>query len=110
MLSVKLIETVLVEQDPEGLISLGAPDDEYEDIATQIYNRLIEKQNQYNKILHEKNTEIINYIGVVAFVMAESFGNGIQYRGDEEYAFWFGQQLLPERQELVSNIWDKPSL
>lgn len=40
-LSPAIIEKILIEEDPEGLIGLGAPQDEYEHEANMIYNRII---------------------------------------------------------------------
>ncbi len=44
MTDLSRIETILVDEDPEGLLSLGAPRDEYEGEAAQIaiaYARLL---------------------------------------------------------------------
>ncbi len=65
MLSIKLIEEILIEQDPEGLIKMGAPDDEYSSEAELIYNRII-TENKYT---------VISYTTAVVFVFYEMFGS-----------------------------------
>ena len=104
MLSAKLIEAVLIEQDLEGLISMGAPGDEYESEAIEIYERLIRRQNRKYSIIHESNTDIINYISVVAFVFNESFGSGIAYKGDEDPVFWFDEKYINKRLNQIKLI------
>jgi hypothetical protein len=104
MLSVKLIEAVLVEQDLEGLIDPQYNNqDEYSSEAAEIYERLIRRQNKRG-IIFEKNTEIINYISVVTFVFNESFGSGISYRGDEEPVFYFDEKYINKRLERIKII------
>lgn len=63
MLTVKLIEAILIEQDPEGLISMGAPEDEYISEAETIYSRII----------NETKVSIIDYTNTIVFVFAEAF-------------------------------------
>lgn len=99
MLSVELIESVLIEQDPEGLISMGAPLDEYSGEANEIYNRLIRKLNG-NFIFDSENAEIsklIKYISVITFVMYERFGSGIQYNGTADPTFFISEKFISNR-------------
>lgn len=98
MLSVKLIEAVLIEQDPEGLISLGTPSDEYESEAIEIYKRLISKQTK------RKTIELIDYISTIAFVMCEAFGSGTQYDGDNEPSFWYSEKYISKRLDQIKII------
>lgn len=63
------IELILIEQDPEGLIDMGAPSDEYSNEAKMIYNRISnEGVKNYNDIL-------VKIIGV----FIEQFGSSSSY-------------------------------
>ena len=108
MLSVKLIEAVLNEQDPEGLISMGAPSDEYSSEAEEIYirlNRRLDKENDF--FVNEDNPkahELITYISVITFVLYETFGSGTQYNGEEEPTFWISKDFISGRLDRIKII------
>lgn len=63
--NLKKIESILVEQDPEGLIIIGAPNDEYEYEAKIIYSRLS----------NEKIKDEIEILIKIVGVFFESFGS-----------------------------------
>ena len=73
----KLVEAILIEQDPEGLISIGAPTDEYMREAERISSRL----------LNEK-LEIRTIIRVITLVFFEAFGTATSCRNDEDVYFY----------------------
>jgi len=77
MISVELIEAVLIERDPESLISIGAPSDEYKSEAIKIHDRLINKR-----------LNLIEITSAITFVFYESFGSAIKYsiNGNEEFS------------------------
>lgn len=78
------IENVLIEADPVGLIRMGAPLDEYEDLAVLIF----EQTNHYFSL--EKIHETIYDIFVT------SFGGGTAYKLSNG-------QLIPVK-EIVASI------
>ena len=80
MLSIELINQILIEHDPEGLIKLGAPIDEYRSESERIYNRII-TENRIN---------IIDYTSAVVFVFAEAFSTW----SDEEGYFGYSWNYL----------------
>lgn len=55
---VKTIENILIDIDPEGLIKLGAPQDEYSSEAKMIYNRIV------NENAKDQHSILIKVVGV----------------------------------------------
>ncbi len=75
---IDMIEAILVEQDPEGLIRMGAPSDEYKSEAQMIYNRIT------NENIKNIDSLIIKVIGVMFEmfgVSTESYKGGVKQPG-----------------------------
>lgn len=100
---VDMIEAILVEQDPEGLISMGAPSDEYSSEAQMIHNRLT------NEDFKDLNTITIKVIGVLFEMFAvstEAYKAGVKLPGlhfDYKYVS-FNDSLGLHRLKHFENI------
>ncbi len=98
MLSIDLIEKILIEHDTEGLIKMGAPNDEYSSEAERIYNRII-TENRIN---------IIDYTSAVVFVFAEAFGSWSDEEGNFGYSYNYLNKYRVDKFKLIAKaIFEK---
>ena len=94
MLSINLIDQVLIEQDPEGLIKMGAPDDEYSSEAEKIYNRIIT----------ENKKNIIDYTSAVVFVFYEAFGSYSNEEGYFGYSWNYLNKYRVDKYKVIGKL------
>lgn len=94
MLSVELIHKILIESDPEGLVKMGAPIDEYSSEAEKIYKRII----------FEDRLDIIDYTSAVVFVFAEAFSCWSNEDGSFGYSFGYLNKWRIDKFKVIGKL------
>lgn len=82
MTRLDLMNELLIYEDIEGLLSMGAPDDEYESEAKMIADRVGEAEQKTNDKITPEEVEHI-----VAAVWKEMFGLSDEHARQRKHAF-----------------------
>lgn len=98
--NVDMIEAILIEQDIEGLIKLGAPSDEYSSEAKMLYNRI---SNEDIKDVSDITVKLIGLFFEQFAVSSEHFESGEKVKG-----FYFSKTYLNpsriKRFEIIAEL------
>lgn len=94
MLSIDLIAGILIEHDPEGLIKMGAPEDEYSSEAEKIYNRITTENKQ----------SIIDYTSTIVFVFYEAFGSYSDEEGNFGYSWNYLNKFRVDKYKAIGKL------